>query len=269
MSSPVRLIGTGNREIVDLDSWFEYAPPEGGAVQWVDGFSAKEQAKAWLRPGQPAVPSEIEYALGVAGFDEVTQWTGFPEHQTKLDDYGRGDRGWRHHDMLLLLGDPEHPTAVVGIEAKACEDYDGLVSAKAATGPPSRLLERCNLMAQALFGRPVCNSETRSVVDEQLNQHGYQLWTGSVGTVREAQAAGSTDAVFFVHQFAPGALGSVPGDKRDWEKKLAKNAAKLCHFEQALGPSPQTHATEYVRADTRVHVAHACSLIAPADGTAT
>jgi hypothetical protein len=33
-------------------------PPAGGSKQWVDGYSATEQAKAWLRTGVPAIPSE-------------------------------------------------------------------------------------------------------------------------------------------------------------------------------------------------------------------
>ena len=72
MSSTVRLIGTDGEEIFDLAGWFAHAPPEGGEAQWVDGYNAKEQAKAWLRPGRPAVPAELEYALGVAGFGDVS-----------------------------------------------------------------------------------------------------------------------------------------------------------------------------------------------------
>lgn len=262
MSEPVRLIGIDRAEITDLDSWFDHAPPEGGKSQWVDGYSAKEQAKAWLRPGRPAVPMEIEYALGLLGLSDVTQWTGYPEHRTKFDTYGRGAYGRRHHDMLLLLGDPEKPLAVVGIEAKACEAYHGRVSESVVTAPPTKLPQRCNSLARALFGRDVCDADAQVVTDDALGNHGYQLWTASIGTITEAQTRGLSDAVFLVQQFVPGPPGPVIGDVRDWTKKLADNAAKLHEFQLALGPEPVTHETAFIRAGTRLHIAATCSHVA-------
>src|SRR5262245_60293951 len=51
-----QLFGPDRHEIRDLDAWLDHAPPENGAAQWRDGYSAKEQAKAWLRAGDPSVP---------------------------------------------------------------------------------------------------------------------------------------------------------------------------------------------------------------------
>lgn len=81
----VRLFGTDGEEIRDLQSWLAHAPPEKGEAQWKDGYSAKEQAKVWLRPGHPAVPEEHWNALAplVGGIDEIF---ARPEYRTRLDN---------------------------------------------------------------------------------------------------------------------------------------------------------------------------------------
>jgi hypothetical protein len=261
MRPRVRLIGADGDDITDLASWCEHSPPEGGERQWVDGYSAKEQEKAWLRRGTTGLPVELAYVLGLAGFDDVTQWTGYPERETKLDGYGRGRQGWRHHDMLLIGGPGDSPRIVVGIEAKACEGYDGLVRDRATVPAPSRRPERANLMANALFGRPVCDEDSRTLIDHELGEHGYQLWTGAIGTLREAQELDLPEAIFLVHQFVP-AGGPGPGDNRNWEQKLADNVRMLREFTSALGPSPVTHGTVFIRPGVRLRVIAICSPIA-------
>lgn len=49
--------------IVDLQSWFENAPPAGGAAQWEDYRSAKELARAWCDSGIADCPYELNKAL--------------------------------------------------------------------------------------------------------------------------------------------------------------------------------------------------------------
>ena len=44
-------------QIKTVCDWFTYAPPAQGAAHWQDYRSAKELAKAWLRP---AMPSELQ-----------------------------------------------------------------------------------------------------------------------------------------------------------------------------------------------------------------
>src|SRR3954454_14499625 len=113
MSLPARLFGPNGEEIVDLDSWFQHAPPEKGLAQWKDGYSAKEQAKAWLRRGSPAMPDELW--LGVSGFldGEVDGFYGRPEHTTRLDKYSRA----RQHDLFGCARRDGATAFVVGIEA--------------------------------------------------------------------------------------------------------------------------------------------------------
>jgi hypothetical protein len=63
MPPTARLSAPDREAIIDLDSWFAHAPPEKGTAQWKDGYSAKEQAKAWLRSGRPMIPEELWSAI--------------------------------------------------------------------------------------------------------------------------------------------------------------------------------------------------------------
>lgn len=247
-----RLFGTDNEEIVDLASWLAHAPPEKGTAQWRDGYSAKEQAKSWLRSGAPAVPTELLEALAGLGLGEFDEVFGRPEHVTRLDDYGRG----RQHD---LFGCARHEGAtrfVIGVEAKACEGFDGTVADRGADGPPSKKRARCNLLAAALFGRPVLDEHTGTVLDEDLGSHGYQLWTAAVGTIIEAQRRNVEDAVLLVQQFLPRNLTEArEHDARDWKLALSSNAAQVDAFVGALrNVSFTSQETAFVAPGTRLHV---------------
>jgi hypothetical protein len=126
MPPSTRLFGTDGGEIFGLPDWLVHAPPEGGLTQWKDGYSAKEQAKAWLRAGTPAVPEEWWSAISpLTG--QVDEIYGRPEHLTPLDRY----RGPRRHDMLACTRRNGTMVGVIGVEAKACEGFDGSVRDRA------------------------------------------------------------------------------------------------------------------------------------------
>jgi hypothetical protein len=248
----VRLFGTDDEEIHDLASWLAHAPPEKGKAQRKDGYSAKEQAKAWLRPGHPTVPEEFWLALAplAEGVDEIF---ARPEHTTRLDGFGRK----RQHDLFACARQRGATKAVIGVEAKACEDFDGLVADRAAHGPPSNRRARCNLLSQALFGRPVLDEATGEILDPELATHGYQLWTAAVGTLIEAQERQVDNVVMVIHQFRPRDLDAPEdaGDRRDWTTKLAANQDSLQKFVSALAAAgSRSHATDFVRAGTELNV---------------
>jgi Domain of unknown function (DUF6946) len=252
MTVPTRIFGTDGEEIADLASWFDHAPPEKGAAQWRDGYSAKEQAKAWLRDGSPAVPPELWAAIAALDLGEPDQVYARPEHQTKLDDFARK----RRHDMFACARRGGETQFVIGIEAKACEDFAGLVSDRAAAAPPSNKRARCNLLGQALFGRQVTDEESGELLDTDIGAHGYQLWTAAVGSVVEAQKRGLDDAVLVVHQFRPEDPSQTrAGDTRDWDAALAANHAQFSEFERAVEESgSRSHETPFVQPGTRLHV---------------
>jgi hypothetical protein len=229
-----------------------HAPPEKGEDQWKDGYSAKEQAKAWLRPGRPEVPDEWWAAIAdLAG--EVDEIHGRPEHQTALDRFARK----RQHDLFACLRRSGEMTAAVGVEAKACEDFDGLVGDRATAEAPSNKRARCNLLAGAVFGRPVFDEDTGAILDAKLARHGYQLWTAAVGTLIEAQARDLADAILLVHQFRPRDLAEAAraGDRRNWTSRLEQTEAKLVAFtEDVVKAGGFSHETEFVKPGTRLHI---------------
>jgi hypothetical protein len=259
MPPSVRLFGTDNSEIDSLDGWFDHAPPEKGLAQWKEGYSAKEQAKAWLRSGRPVVPDELWSAIAdVAGdADEVY---GRPEHQTRLDRYSRA----RQHDLFGCIRRGGATTRVVGVEAKACEGFDGVVADRATAEAPSKKRSRCNLLGRALFGRAVLDEHTGAVLDPELASHGYQLWTAAVGTIIEAQQRDVDHAILVVHQFRPrDPIGAArAGDRRDWASALASNAAAFDAFARALADAgSQSCGTEFVKPGTNLHVIKVEALI--------
>jgi hypothetical protein len=248
----VRLFGTDREEIHDLPSWLAHAAPEKGEAQWKDGYSAKEQAKAWLRPGDPAVPEELWAALApfAEGVDEIY---GRPEHQTRLDGYGRA----RQHDLFACARSEGQTKVVIGVEAKACEDFGGIVADRAAHGPPSNRRARCNLLSRALFGREVMDEATGEILDSELATHGYQLWTAAVGSIIEAQQRQIGDVVLIVHQFAPRDLDAAKtaGDRRHWRTALEANGASFDSFVSALvAAGAQSHETDLVRPGSALNV---------------
>ena len=189
--------------------------------------------------------------MATGNVDEVY---GSPEHDTKLDRYGKG----RQHDLLACVRRQGEPILVVGIEAKACEDFDGVVTDRAASAPPSNKRARCNLLAQALFGKEVLDETTGEVLDERLGNQGYQLWTAAVGTIIEAQRRRVDRAALIVHQFRPSdpTVGLEPGDMRDWPAALAANAKLFDSFAAAVQAAGSTsHRTEFVEPGTSIYLA--------------
>ena len=252
MTLSVRLFAPDRAEITDLDSWFAHAPPEKGEAQWKDGYSAKEQAKAWLRSGTPAVPDELWSSIAELVPDGVDELYGRPEHETRLDRFSRR----RQHDLFACLRREGDTLLVAGIEAKACEDFDGLVADREAFGPPSNKRARCNLLARALFARDVLDEATGEILDERLAAHGYQLWTAAVGAIIEAQQREVQQALLIVHQFLPrdADVAAASGDTRDWGTALARNADRFDEFVAALDESgSKSHETEFVQPDIQLH----------------
>jgi hypothetical protein len=259
MPPPARLFAPDEVEITDCASWFNHAPPERGIAQWKDGYSAKEQAKAWTRPGRPEIPEELWAAIsGLTG--EVDEIYGRPEHRTKLDDYSKR----RQHDIFACARRHRATVAVIGVEAKACETFGGIVGDCAKAGPPSKRRARCNLLARALFGSDVMEEETDRILDADLSKHRYQLWTATVGTIIEAQKRGVDQAIVVVHQFRPSDL-TLPcpaSDKRQWKPALEANTLAFGKF--AADPAAagsRSHATEFVKPGTSIHLVKVESIL--------
>jgi hypothetical protein len=206
------------------------------------------------------VPPELWEALDPLAGEGADEFYGRPEHTTRLDKFSRA----RQHDLFGCVRRQGTTVLVVGVEAKACEGFDGVVADRASAAEPSKKRARCNLLARALFGRDVIDELTGEILDEPLSRHGYQLWTAAVGTIIEAQARKQDRAVLVIHQFAPRELATAKatGDVRDWSSALAANAAALQAFITDLKAAGATsHETEFVRAGTALQVVKVNSAI--------
>ena len=200
----VVVMSADRQSIFSVEEWFDSCPPKKGALQWKDGYSAKESAKAWFRGGRPRVPQEL-----LALFRSVPQFAPFavatvhPEVETPLDDF----RGGRNADALLL-GVADGKRALVSIEAKAGEDFGPLIGPylKRVIGG-TNVPERVDLLSGAVFGRPVVCYDPKVVVLR------YQLLHALAGTAIEAHKRRAEQAAMVVHYF--------PNERRPLRESLA------------------------------------------------
>lgn len=178
--------------IYNLDDWLAYSPPAKGELQWKDGRSAKELAKAWLCTGEPKMPKELQQLL-----DSHHDTNGFfaeraiPEFVTKLDDFkGNG----RNHDMIIW-GNVAGQKALVSIEAKVDESFGEIisnyVSSSIAANPRSKVPDRISQLTSAIFGHL------------EIGHIRYQLLHAVAGVLIEAAAQKASLAVLVVHEFVP------------------------------------------------------------------
>ena len=190
----------------------------------------------------------------------LTRFYGRPEHTTRLDKYSRA----RQHDLFGCLRRDGTTVGVVGVEAKACESFDGIVADRAGAQAPSKKRAHCNLLSGALFGRAVLEEETGEILDPSLSGHGYQLWTAAVGTIIEAQRRGVDDAVLVVQQFVPReqATARSRGDNRNWSAALTANAAAFDALAAELeAGGSKSHKTDFVKSGTTLHVLKVRSIL--------
>ena len=174
----------GKGEIFDLDTWFRFAPPMGGEVQWKDGRSAKELAR-FLMQEYPSVPDQLATILqNFTAQDSEFIWAG--EHETSFAKYGLGKGTGRNHDAILFNRD-----IFVGIEAKADEpfgdQYLGEEFEKASENKKKRITGLLNMIFE----------------DGIENHRGlrYQLLTACGGTLLEAKEKQVQNALLLIVVF--------------------------------------------------------------------
>lgn len=212
--------GPAGEAITAVDEWRRFAPPK-KAKHWKPGRSAQELATAWVGSGRgPALPEALLLAVGGTGpLEGAELHLGLAEHVTRLPYPGEG----RNHD-LLLLGRSANGPLVVGIEAKADEEFGDLIHKvlsaarkKARSNLPARVNELCEMV----FG------STPARRKELLGLR-YQLLHATAGVLLEAATRGAAQAVLLVHAFR------TPATKA---KKLALNERDFEAFVAALKAS--------------------------------
>ena len=218
-STPLDLHNQDGQPIATVEDWFRLALPARGALRWNDGRSAKETAKAWLRSGVPAVPTELSALLDshplthrFVGREAIPE--AIPEAVIRLDDLAGGQR---NADMLVA-GAADGQRVVVTVESKVDEPFGEVIGGYYDSHPPptSRVQDRIYGLVQAAFGRGL---------DEEVRGLRYQLLHGTAGTLAAAGEQGARVAVFIAHVFETGLAD---------EEKLARNREDWDRFVGAL-----------------------------------
>jgi hypothetical protein len=206
----IRLHKNG-KSITDIETWFSYAPPKKGALQWKDGYSAKEFARSFF---SPTLPDELE-ALLATRFNPPFEVEGEPECVVKIDAL-RGE-----HPNLDLAAIVSHSSGVVAlaIEAKVAEPFGSIIGEKLApkTGkaPSLGTMARIKALRKALC---------QSLDEESFLKLRYQLLYGIAAALCHAKTHSCPAAIYIAHT-----LG------RPSAKKWTDNQKAYCDLLSALG----------------------------------
>lgn len=207
-----------------IRDWRDWSPPKKSG-HWKAGRSAMELARAWFTSPEPICPDEVRVLLETAPeLVGLTLTLGIPEFVTRLPESGEG----RNHD-LLLEGHAEAGKVVIGVEAKADEDFGEVIgqywtrmrAGREQVPPtPSKAPERIERLLLELAGASAKPWES------PWKEVRYQLLTAAVGTLLETKTRGADLAVLVVHEFKTTETEPF---------KLEGNGADFAHFLGALG----------------------------------
>jgi hypothetical protein len=183
--------------LLTLDDWERHAGPK-RPIQWQDGRSAKEAARAWLEARSPGLPAEIAAIIAThPAFGPVPWWEGEPEVRLPFDRR----RGEPRNTDLLLTAEDAMGRYMIAVEAKADETFGELVSEALAQAVERRLVNprsdgvtRIQDLATALFG-------PREKGAPNLGTIRYQLLTAAAGALRAATDRKVNRVALLVHEF--------------------------------------------------------------------
>ena len=230
------LLCKGSSVIQSVGDWFRLAPPKKGKLQWKDGRSAKELAKAWCKKkNSPSPPEDFLRLLSpLVTEDQFAIAEGWPEHQVPIDKLP-GEPP--NIDLAIMCGGNQGCTAIC-IEAKADESFGEYTLAKhdvAATqiekGIKTGALKRLLHLEENLLPEPGLGLPGRAEIR-------YQLLTGTAAALALAKEHQARVAVFVVHEFS--FSGHVD------EKKLKQNKIDLDCFVMRLTRGSTTSLQEDV-----------------------
>jgi hypothetical protein len=224
------ITGADGDPIRDIEEWFAHSPPARGELQWKDTYSAKELARAWLRPAPPSELLELLASHGdLADMDVDAAW---PEREIPLENPPFG--GNTRNADLIAVGRCRKGRLVIAVEAKSNEPLGDLIGPYVLQKQQlerSRVPERIDNLTRALFGRPVVGPDG---LDPALATLRCQLLHATAAAVFEAQRREADIAVCVTHTFASSRTDKAPED-------MATNAHDHAAFVTALaGYEPTT-----------------------------
>jgi hypothetical protein len=184
-------------EITTLDLWKKHAPPK-SLDQWVDGFSAKELARAWLGSRASAIPSEVGLALaGHKDFTAVEAWRAEPEVRLPFDSFGGEPR---NSDLVIHARD-SNDEFLIAVEGKCHEPFGQTVADALAEAVERKLgnvrsngVARIEQLAANVLG-------PRQGHEPALKKLRYQLLTACAGALCEAERLSVQRVILLIHEF--------------------------------------------------------------------
>ncbi len=207
-------------DIQSVDEWFKFAPPKKGALQWKDGRSAKELAKAWCEGKKnPSPPEEFLQLLApIVSADHLADTVGWPEHKVRIDDLP----GEPPNIDLAIVSNGKQGLTAICIEAKADETFGRYVSEmyvaaakRIEQGEKTGAIERIDYLEHQLLLDGNANLPGRAEIR-------YQLLTGTAAALAMAKLHQAQVAVFVIHEFL------YAGHVR--KEKVKQNALDLNRF---------------------------------------
>lgn len=172
--------------ILDETDWFIAAPPQKGRAQWRDGKSAKEFAK-YVTHGKKAFKNLINRIIKDCYGLSINSLVGEPEATTDLPFSTRGPR---QHDLLLHDDNNE---IVIGIEAKVDEAFGEKSIYEETEKASEDKMNRIKWLINTLL--PV---QYQDINNKNVKDIGYQLFTGTAGTLLEAYRRKVQKCIFLV-----------------------------------------------------------------------
>jgi hypothetical protein len=176
------------KEIISVEEWLNFAPPQGKEKQWKDTRSAKEMAKFWVdNDNQEKFKAFIRQ--GIPDFD---YGYAIPEYKSKFDEYGRN---MRKHDLFILSKDNN---TVITIEGKADESFgsrlfvdelDNGITVKSEK-PTSKIIDRMIGLYSKTFHN---NDEILDIM--------YQLTYWFAGSIQDAIRHNSENVMMILFEF--------------------------------------------------------------------
>ena len=135
-SHAVGTVHKGDRPLTTIDQW-----PRRD-IHWKDGYSAKENARAWIDAAPSLQPDIAQILAACRGIGPLRQWRAEPEARVAIDTYP----GPPNIDLLLVAEDDYGPV-VIAIEAKADETFGQTLDQRAraaarASKPSSKVVDR-------------------------------------------------------------------------------------------------------------------------------
>lgn len=208
------------RRIETLEDWERYAGPK-SPIQWKDGRSAKEAARAWLSTCN-SFPAEVTAVLAShPHFGHILDWEAEPEARLPFDKFAGEPR---NSDLVIYANDQYGPL-LVAVEAKADESFGQTVKGALAAAvkrqlnnPRSNGVARIEQLLDALMGHGLHK-------DPSLGGLRYQLLTATAGAMCAAERAHIKRAVLLVQEFVTVATS---------DSKHAINAADFSNFVRRL-----------------------------------